>query len=710
METKEPSKDVTREAVQNASQETIQDKSPKTARETSWTFLQSILQELKANRRFMLLCFVLSFILVVATETVFRLHIVSGLSWVARHLYDTIAVSMALSSAMILISAVFKRPVVGAVFISLLYSILSVVNFSLLFFRGTPITLGDLFLGKEVKGLQQLFFHQKFLIALAMALILIAAIVVALVIFLRKKKLGKVLRTAVVYTLLAVVIFLLPPNKGESFLTSFLIPEFSYRFSNNSNLDHIAREIEAHRTKPPVQLKTQKPNIIVIQSEAFFRLNDLGSSVPIPVTPYFDELCKQNITGKAVVSVFGGGTCNSEFEFLSGVTVKGFPDPWHLVFPNDINKPQISMASILRKQGYVTKAFHPFHNWYFNRINVYKYLGFDEFKSFEYTKDAKMLQEALTVDSYITDEILESIRNTKEPLFKVSVTIQNHGPYDSNRYAPEDLKVRILDASLSSETISVMQTYGNGAVMADRELYRLYEELQKIDEPTIVFFYGDHLPMLGADYKAYRETGYLGTETAYEVQTKLSIMSVPFVVFDNFGLVEHKDLGHIGLHYIGPMILNMLNLDMPDYMKDSYALRNLYPAVTNGIAFDAEGVEHVAGDSFYDSYLKYLRDAKEAYFSEGFEEEWLIKDNPEYNQELNNVTITSYDNGKVIGTRLYKDAKLYIDGQETEYDWTSKEEIVLKTPLSSPKGKKVVLKVVDSEGNVLTESNTFEIK
>lgn len=670
---------------------------------------RNLVQELKANWRFMLLCFALSFFLVIGTETVFRLHIFSGLTWVALHLYDSFAVALVLSSVMLILTALTRRPAVGVVIVTLFYTILSIVNFSLLFFRGTPITLGDLFLGKEVKGLQQLFFSQKYLIALSMALILMLALVAILIFMLRKRRTNQLLKTTILYTLLTVAVFLLPLNKGESFLTSFLLPDFSYRFAN-SDTESISREIERHRDNPSANIKTMKPNIIVIQSEAFFRLNDLGSSIPMNVTPLFDDLCKQNITGKAVVSVFGGGTCNSEFEFLSGITVKGFSDPWHLVFPTDINKPQISLASILRKQGYVAKAFHPFHNWYFNRINVYKYLGFHQFKSFEYTKDAKMLQEVLTVDAYITDEILESIKNTEEPLFQISVTIQNHGPYDSNRYAPQDLKVRIQDSNLSAESINVMQTYGNGAVMADKELYRLYEELKKIDEPTIVFFYGDHLPMLGSDYKAYRETGYIGNESSYEVQTKLSIMSVPFVIFDNFGFVKPKDLGHIGLHYIGPMILDMLNLDMPEYMKDSYALRNLYPATTNGIVFDAKGEQHIKGDEFYDSYLKYLRDTKDAYFSDGFEEKWLIKDNPEYNQEINAVKLDSYKDGKFHGTRLYKDAKLYIDGQEVAYDWISAQEISLKEPLSNPKGKKVVIKIIDSEGTVLTESNELVIE
>ena len=63
-----------------------------------------------------------------------------------------------------------------------------------------------------------------------------------------------------------------------------------------------------------------KPDIIVIMDESFADLSVLGSELRTnqSVTPFIDSLSENTIRGYALSSVFGGGTPNSEYEFLTG--------------------------------------------------------------------------------------------------------------------------------------------------------------------------------------------------------------------------------------------------------------------------------------------------------------------------------------------------------------------------------------------------------
>ncbi|MEG1932634.1 MAG: LTA synthase family protein, partial [Pygmaiobacter sp.] len=124
-----------------------------------------------------------------------------------------------------------------------------------------------------------------------------------------------------------------------------------------------------------------KPNIIAIMNESFA---DLSIIRPLETNedymPFYHSLsgAKNALTGDLVVSTFGGGTSNTEFEFLSGCTLGFFP-AGSVVYQQYLRNSIPSLVSTLESYGYTSAAIHPFYSYCWNRDSVYPLLGFDDF-------------------------------------------------------------------------------------------------------------------------------------------------------------------------------------------------------------------------------------------------------------------------------------------------------------------------------------------
>ena len=89
----------------------------------------------------------------------------------------------------------------------------------------------------------------------------------------------------------------------------------------------------------------------------------------------------------------GGGTCNSEFEFLTGqfhgkCLVRCIPI--QLLILGKVE----SVVTSLKEQGYKTIAMHPASPKNYKRDRVYSALGFDQFYSYDdYENSEKMIYD-----------------------------------------------------------------------------------------------------------------------------------------------------------------------------------------------------------------------------------------------------------------------------------------------------------------------------
>ena len=123
----------------------------------------------------------------------------------------------------------------------------------------------------------------------------------------------------------------------------------------------------------------QYPNIVVIMNEAFSDLSVWGDfATSEEVMPFFKSLQQEAVGGELYVSVKGGNTANTEFEFLTGDTM-GFLPKGSIPYQQYINDETPSLASHLKTLGYSTTAIHPYNRTGWDEIRSMKKFGFDEF-------------------------------------------------------------------------------------------------------------------------------------------------------------------------------------------------------------------------------------------------------------------------------------------------------------------------------------------
>ncbi len=236
-------------------------------------------------------------------------------------------------------------------------------------------------------------------------------------------------------------------------------------------------------------VSTQKPVIIAIMNESFSDLSDLGDLGKTEnVMEYYNSLdCLEK--GRTYVSVRGGGTCNSEFEFLTGNSLEFYNNIYPYTQFNFEDVPTI--VSLLKEQGYKTVAMHPANPTNYGRKSVYKEMGFDEFYSFdEYAQYEKVfLDRTSDIDDY--KEIIKVIDNTEEPVFIFNVTIQNHGDYDISTL---NSQYELVEMDEKFAEYKDVQMYLTLMRESNKALKYLIEELEKMSRPVILCVFGDHQP------------------------------------------------------------------------------------------------------------------------------------------------------------------------------------------------------------------------
>jgi len=250
---------------------------------------------------------------------------------------------------------------------------------------------------------------------------------------------------------------------------------------------------------------TALPDIVVVQSESFFDPTIMRGYENANLTPNLHRLAEQGMSGPLHVPTFGGGTIRTEFEVLTGLSLRYFSN---MQFPylqlNDKVVP--SMVRVLRAHGYETVAIHGNDPTFWNRNTAFKALGFDRFVSQSAFPANAAMDGKYMADSAMTDEIMSQLKDSGPPQFLFAISLEAHGPYD---VTPKDVAARdaiAVPPAVDPEHKVQVQNYLYHMQHADQELGRLAALLAKRGRPTLLLFYGDHLP--GLD-DAYRETGFV---------------------------------------------------------------------------------------------------------------------------------------------------------------------------------------------------------
>lgn len=320
------------------------------------------------------------------------------------------------------------------------------------------------------------------------------------------------------------------------------------------------------------EIKGEKPHIIAIVNESLADLTVLGDiSSEEPLT-YMKSLQKNTVKGYVSVSILGGGTCNSEYEFLTGNSAAYLPQG---LYPfNIINKRQESFAWDLQDIGYETYAMHPASAANWNRKTVYPLLGFQNCywgEDFEGVENIHIgASDRATYQKVI--EIYEN-RRAGESQFIYDMTIQNHGGYGG--IDVED--VIESEYPTASEFFSLMRC-------SDEALKELIEYFKNQPEDVVICIFGDHQPVLEEGF--YEDI--FSKNNRGDLENLMNQYKTPFWIWANYDIEEQENI-EISLNYLGGLLFEVAGLPQTPYMQYVSGIKGEYPILTVNGYIDKDG-------------------------------------------------------------------------------------------------------------------------
>ena len=289
-------------------------------------------------------------------------------------------------------------------------------------------------------------------------------------------------------------------------------------------------------------------NIIMVMNEAFSDITD-GSMFnwaegddPLPNLHALQN-DPHALTGHIVVPGFAGGTANTEFDVLTGIQTNALSDTTTSAM-RVINRNLDSLFRVFDADGYRTSFYHPGDAWFYNRENVYRWLGAEHEVFAKDMKDLEYKGRWVTDDymAGLIEEEFETAVSEGRPLFNYTTTIQNHMSYTADKYGEGHTFAPVsVTADISDETRTMLEVYTEGVRDADAMLGRLTAYFAERSEPVVLVFYGDHLPYLGDNQKGYAE---LGSEVAIAENDRTDILcsyKTPYVIWTNAAAADALD-------------------------------------------------------------------------------------------------------------------------------------------------------------------------
>ena len=345
------------------------------------------------------------------------------------------------------------------------------------------------------------------------------------------------------------------------------------------------------------------PNVIVIMSEAFMdpTIFDNISFSQYPV-PQFRRLSQSEnaLTGGVVVPVFGGGTAATELEFLAGTPHVFFGSRMYLPHENPsryFSRPIPSaMPWLFRENGYRAVAVHPFYGDFFNRNQIMPLLGFETFIALEDMPDARRRGQFVS-DEYFTDRIIEQILLAEEdgvPLFLFGISMQNHWGFEPGKFGSLPLAVQSESPYLTEDGIARMDVFLQGIFDADKQLGRLADFVESRETPTIIVFFGDHLPLLGRHQdRVFERLGFISHQDEFNwtLADRQQIFQTPYLVWANYD-INTEEWGVLSTYMLGARVAQASGITLNRFF--TYTLGGLehFRAFNNALYVDTDGVFH----------------------------------------------------------------------------------------------------------------------
>lgn len=359
---------------------------------------------------------------------------------------------------------------------------------------------------------------------------------------------------------------------------------------NNVRTESTAAQTEGH-SDGAAEAVEELPNIIVVMNESFSDLAVLGEfQTNQDYMPYLHSLeqgAQNTVTGMLNVSVCGGNTANTEFEFLTGNTMAFLPQG-SIPYQQYITGEMPSLASYLAEMGYQTVAAHPYNSTGWERNKVYPWIGFSESIFFNGYAGADYVRDYVSDESCV-DKIISLYEEKEEgrPLFVFNVTMQNHGgyqePYDN--FTP-DIFVDGVDNISLNQYLSLIK-------LSDQSLESLINYFSGVEEKTMIVFFGDHQPSDTVAASVLWMNG-MSWNALDEEELKLRYQ-VPYVMWANYDIEEEQN-ADTSVNYLGAEMLLRAGVPTNAYQNFLLELKENYPVISTVRIKKSDGSEGSANE------------------------------------------------------------------------------------------------------------------
>ena len=366
-----------------------------------------------------------------------------------------------------------------------------------------------------------------------------------------------------------------------------------------------AEEIAAPYRSETSSGNAKTPNVIAIMDEAFADLQAVGDfRTSEDVMPFYHSLTKNTVKGFSYVSVFGGQTANTEFEFLTGLS-KAFVPASATPYQLYIKCLLPGLTTHLGNQDYQGMlAFHPFRANGYNRDHVYPNLGFSDFislKDLDVSASDKIRNFVSDAADFqvIIDQYEQAKKKSNAPFYLFNVTMQNHSGYDQD-FDNLDMPISIEEKCDDPE----LKRYLNLIHHSDTALKSLIEYFSKQKDPTVIVFFGDHEP--GLSNEVYSKILGKNVEKL-SAEENMNLYKTPFLIWANYDIEEQENV-NISMNYLSTLMLESTGMKLSPFNQFLLDIHKQIPVLTTNGYFGEDGSYYSLKDEsspYYESLRKY---------------------------------------------------------------------------------------------------------
>lgn len=515
-----------------------------------------------------------SVVLNIIVEALNRLSLIKGVQHMFTKplvfLYNTLMIFFTLTFV-----AFFKKRIFAGTIISAFWIALGLINYSVSANRVTPFTAPDVKNLEDLSDIIDRYFSTAVIVWTCVAIVFAIALIVWICIRSRKTnekinylKCGLISAISfgvlMLYLNIANATGVLAVNFGN-LRQAYRDYGFNYCFMSsvfnsgvrkpkdyskekvNQVVDDVQEPTSGENPTEPEPADNpvvdEYPNIVFVQLESLFDPTWLEvlefSEDPMP---NLRKLREEYSSGYFSVPVFGAGTANTEFEVMTGMNLDDFGPgeyPYKTILQNTVCE---SIGYYLKDYGYKINALHDNKGNFYQRNVVFSRLGYDQYTSIEYIENYEVNPTDWADDECLIDQITGMINYSPEKDFIYCISVQGHGDYPEDT-SDLDLRIKVENNDVTGNP-NGFEYYVNQVYEMDDFAGKLVEAVSKIDEDTIIVFYGDHLPTFTIE-----DSDLINGD----------VMQTPYVIWNNFGMEKIDE--DIQAYQLSSVILERLGME-----------------------------------------------------------------------------------------------------------------------------------------------------